>query len=244
MRDHLLDLVEHTFDLGCIDLVKITGTAKDTVISGMDAANRTVVLEANFLSPVPEFIGMFGMPNLAKLKILLNIQEYRENAKISVITQERNGENAPVGLHFENATGDFKNDYRFMTAEIVAQALKTAKFRGANWNIEFEPTIAGIQRLKMQAQANAEEPNFQVSTRGDLLKFSFGDHSTHAGEFVFHAGITSALKRSWAWPVKQIISILDLTGDKVMRISDDGAMQITVNSGIAEYNYILPAQSK
>jgi Cu2+-containing amine oxidase len=52
------------------------------------------------------------------------------------------------------------------------------------------------------------------------------------------------LKHSWSWPVKQIIGILDLTGDKVMRISDDGATQITVNSGLAEYNYILPAQSK
>jgi hypothetical protein len=29
-----------------------------------------------------------------------------------------------------------------------------------------------------------------------------------------------------------------------MRISDDGAAQITVDSGIAVYNYILPAQSK
>ena len=28
MRDHLLDLVEHTYDLGVIDLVKITGTDK------------------------------------------------------------------------------------------------------------------------------------------------------------------------------------------------------------------------
>jgi hypothetical protein len=29
-----------------------------------------------------------------------------------------------------------------------------------------------------------------------------------------------------------------------MRITDQGAMQITVDSGLAEYNYILPAQSK
>jgi hypothetical protein len=29
-----------------------------------------------------------------------------------------------------------------------------------------------------------------------------------------------------------------------MKISDAGAMQITVDSGVAEYNYILPAQSK
>jgi hypothetical protein len=243
MRDHLLDLVEHTFDLGCIDLVKITGTAKETLIAGM-AEDRSVVVEGRFLAPVPEFIGTFGMPNLSKLKILLNLAEYRENATITVIRQERNGEQAAVGLNFKNAAGDFKNDYRFMTSEIVAEKLKTVKFKGANWHIEFEPTIAGIQRLKMQAQANAEESNFMAKTDGTDLKFSFGDHSTHAGEFVFQHNITGTLKHAWSWPVKQIISILDLTGDKVMRISDDGATQITVNSGIAEYNYILPAQRK
>jgi hypothetical protein len=243
MRDYLLDLVEHTHDLGCIDLVKITGTAKETMIDGI-AEDRSVVVQGRFLTPVADFIGTFGMPNLVKLKILLNLQEYRENADITVRRQERNGEQAPVGLHFKNPAGDFKNDYRFMTAEIIAEKLKTAKFRGANWNIEFEPTIAGIQRMKMQAQANAEESTFQTRTEGGDLKFMFGDHSTHAGEFVFHPGVTGELKRAWAWPVKQVISILDLTGDKTVRISDDGAAMITVNSGIAEYNYILPAQTK
>jgi hypothetical protein len=29
-----------------------------------------------------------------------------------------------------------------------------------------------------------------------------------------------------------------------MKIADVGAMMITVDSGVAEYNYILPAQSK
>lgn len=243
MKDHLLDLVEHTFDLGCIDLVKITGTSTETVIDGM-AEDRSVVVQAKFLAPVPEFVGTFGMPNLNKLKILLNLQEYRENAQISVTRQQRNGEDAPVGLHFRNATGDFKNDYRFMTSEIIAEKLKTAKFRGANWHIEFEPTVASIMRLKMQSQANAEEATFQAKTDGTDLKFFFGDHSTHAGEFVFHPGVNGVLKHAWSWPKAQIISILDLTGDKIMRISDDGAAQITVNSGIAEYNYILPAQRK
>ena len=243
MRDHLLDLVEHTFDLGCIDLVKITGTAKETLIDGL-AEDRSVVVQGRFNAPVADFIGTFGMPNLAKLKILLNLGEYRENATITVTRQERNGEQAPVGLNFKNAAGDFKNDYRFMTSEIVAEKLKTVKFKGANWNIEFEPTIGGIQRLKMQAQANAEEPTFQAKTNGKDLQFVFGDHSTHAGEFVFQPDVGGTLKRAWAWPVKQFIGILDLTGDKVVRISDEGAAQITVNSGIAEYNYILPAQSK
>jgi hypothetical protein len=132
-----------------------------------------------------------------------------------------------------------------MTPEVINEKLKTAKFRGATWNYEFVPTVAGIQRLKMQALANAEEPNFTVRCDGKELRFMFGDHSTHAGDFVFHhLDSKYTLKRTWQWPVKQVISIFDSVGDKVVRISDDGAMQITVDSGIAEYSYILPAHSK
>ena len=243
MRDHLLDLVEHTHELGCIDLVKITGDETETVIDGT-AEDRSVVVHGKFLVPVADFVGTFGMPNLAKLKVLLNLQEYRENADIAVVRQDRAGTVMPVGLHFKNSTGDFKNDYRFMTSEIVTEKMKTPKFRGVTWHIEFEPTVASIMRLKMQASANAEELNFQAKTDGTDLKFYFGDHSTHAGEFVFQSGVSGSLKRAWSWPVKQFISIMDLTGDKIVKISDDGAAQITVNSGIAEYSYILPAQSK
>ena len=131
-----------------------------------------------------------------------------------------------------------------MASEIVNDKLKTAKFKGVNWHIEFEPSVASIMRLKMQMSANVEEPNFQAKIENGDLKFFFGDHSTHAGNFVFQAGVTGTLKRAWSWPATQVSSILGLTGDKIMRISDDGAAQITVDSGIAVYNYILPAQSK
>ena len=240
MRDHLLDLVEHTHDLGVIDLVKITGDDKTTVIGGL-AEDRSVVVEGAFAQPHADFIGTFGMPNLSKLKILLNLQEYRENAQLS-LTRKDSG--SADGINFVNATGDFKNNYRFMAAEIVNEKLKTVKFKGVTWHIEFTPTVAAIQRLKMQAQANAEEINFQARTENGDLKFSFGDHSTHSGNFVFHPGVTGTLKRAWSWPIKTVIGILDLTGDKTFRISDDGAAQITVDSGLAVYNYILPAQSK
>jgi hypothetical protein len=243
MRDYLLDLVEHTFDLGCIDLIKISGDSKTTVIDGI-AEDRSVVVQGKFSTPIQEFEGVFGMPNLSKLKILLNLPEYKDNAEITVTHQNRNGEEAPVGLHFKNQAGDFQNDYRFMTSEIIAEKLKTFKFKGANWNVDFEPTLAGIQRLKMQAQANSEEELFRCETNGSDLKFIFGDHSTHAGEFVFHSPVNGQIKRSWAWPVAHVISILNCNGDKVYKISDDGASQITVNSGIAEYHYIIPAQTK
>ena len=240
MRDHLLDLVEHTYDLGCIDLVKITGSTEDTAIFGI-AEDRSVIVEGKFTNPVADFTGTFGMPNLSKLKVLLNLGEYKEDAKLS-ITKKDTG--VPDGINFENKTGDFKNNYRFMASEIVNEKAKNVKFKGVTWHVEFEPTNSAIQRLKMQAQANAEELNFQAKTENGDLKFVFGDHSTHSGNFVFHPGVQGQLKRAWSWPIKTVISILDLTGDKTFKISDDGAAQITVDSGLSTYTYILPAQSK
>jgi hypothetical protein len=240
MRDYLLDLVEHTHDLGCIDLIKITGTDKETDIFGI-AEDRSVIVEGKFTNPVPEFMGLFGMPNLSKLKILLNLQEYKEDAKLS-LTKRADG--APDGINFENKAGDFKNNYRLMASEVVTEKAKAVKFRGATWNVEIEPTVGAIQRLKMQAQANSEEPTFQVKTDNGDLKFAFGDHSTHSGNFVFESGVTGQLKRGWSYPVVQVISILNLTGDKTMRFSDEGVAEITVNSGLAVYNYKIPAQSK
>jgi hypothetical protein len=239
MREYLLDLVSHTYELGSVDIIKITGDKKSTVINAM-AEDRSVVIEGQFITPSADFIGTFGMPNLNKLKILLNLQEYKENAKLS-LTRRSSGE--PDGINFENKSGDFKNNYRFMSEELVSEKLKTPKFRGVNWHIEFVPTVTAIQRLKMQAQANSEQTNFQAKTEGKDLKFFFGDHSNHAGNFVVQSDVGGVLKHSWSWPVKTVIGILDLTGDKVFKISDDGAAMITVDSGLAVYNYILPAQT-
>jgi len=243
MKDFLQDLVAHTHNLGFLPLIKISATNKETVVESM-AEDRSVILNAKSKDPVDGLDGVFGMPNLNKLDIHLKCPEYKENATIKVVTQQRNGEEIPTGLHFQNSTGDFENDYRFMNQDIIAEKMKTVKFKGAKWDIEFNPTVASIQRLKFQAAAHTEEQTFQVSTDGTSLVFKFGDASTHAGSFTFQSGISGKLKQTWSWPVAQVQSILNLAGDKTMRIADAGAMQITVDSGITEYEYILPAQSK
>ena len=243
MKDILQDLVAHTHSLGFLPLVKISSDKKETTIESM-AGDRSVILQAKTHNPVEKFEGVFGMPNLNKLDLHLKCPEYKEGASIEIVKQQRNGEEVPSGLRFENTTGDFSNDYRFMNAEIINESLKTVKFKGAQWDIELVPAVSSIQRLKFQAQAHTEETVFQVSTKDDNLIFSFGDASTHAGSFIFQSGIKGKLKQTWAWPVNQIMSILNLSGDITMRIADVGALQITVDSGLAEYNYILPAQAK
>ena len=240
MKDNLQDLIQYTHGLGVIELIKVNGTDKQTVISAI-AEDKSVVVEGTFKNPSADFIGTFGMPNLGKLKTILGFDDYDEHAKISVTT---NKDDVPTAIHFETKAGDFVNDYRLMAKAVVEDKVKEVKFKGAAWNVEFEPTVAGIMRLKKQAQANSEEVHFTAKTDKGDLKVYFGDPSTHSGNFVFHPGVSGTLGRAWQWPVKVFLAIMDLPGEKTVRISDQGAAEVTVDSGLATYRYLLPANSK
>ena len=188
------------------------------------------------------------MPNLDKLALHLKNPEYQKNSKLTITEQDRNGVTIPTGIHFENEAGDFQNDFRFMSTEIINEKLKSVKFKGASWDVEFTPSLAAITRMKLQSAAHSEETTFTIKVEetggvNDVL-FYFGDANTHAGKFVFETGVTSTMKHPWTYPVAQVQAILNLDGQATMSLSDQGAMQITVDSGLGTYSYILPAQSK
>jgi hypothetical protein len=185
------------------------------------------------------------MPQLEKLRYLVDGNEYQEDSKIDLMTADRNGETIPVGLHFENKTGDFKNDYRFMNSDIINEKLKTVKFRGVNWHVEVSPTVSAVQRFQFQAGANTEHTTFVAKTDGDKLVFTFGDQSSHAGEFVFATGVTGKITKAWSWPVAPVLAILKIAdaNNATISFSNEGAMQIMLDSGIATYKYIIPAQA-
>lgn len=244
MKDFLQDLIQNTHGLGIVELVKITGTDALTKVEAI-AEDRSVIISGTYKTPVADVIGVFGMPNLGKLKTILGFsEEYDENASISMVREVKDGQDIPTTIHFETKNKDFINDYRLMTKEIVENKVKTVTFKGASWDVEFEPTAASILRLKRQASANSEETTFSTKTEKGNLKVFFGDPSTHSGNFVFQTDVSGTLSKSWDWPVKVFLSIMDLPGDKTVKISDQGATEITVDSGLATYTYILPAHAK
>ena len=244
IKDILKDIVAHTYPIG-LDLVKITGDTTSTTIEGI-TDKKEVILQAVANSTIKEFEGTFGLPDLGKLDHHLKNKEYGDNANITVVWEERNGgESLPSIIRFENAEGDYKNDYKVMVTNLINEKIKCVKFKGSGvWQVEFEPSITSINRFKLQDAANSDESLFMVKTEGDALKFYFGDASTHEGNFTFHSGVTGKLKQNWTYPIKCFLGILNLDGDKTVKFSDDGVALIVVNSGIASYTYYIPAQTK
>ena len=245
MIDILKDIVKHTHGLGFLDLVKISGSTEATAIDSM-AEDRSVILQGSFHKPQTEMSGTFGMPQLGKLDIHLKCPEYKDKANITVLSGERAGATVPTGIHFENEKGDFKNDYRFMNAEIINEKLKTVKSKGVKWDVEIEPTVASVQRFNFQATANTEHNSFVVRTEDGNLIFTFGDQASHGGEFVFATDVEGTLNKGWSWPVGQVLQILKLSDSAkvTLHFSNQGAMQVSVDSGLGKYQYIIPAQAQ
>jgi hypothetical protein len=244
MFDHLKDIVQHTYGLGVISMIKVTGDATSTAINAFDQATKTVVLNAEFKAPIAEFVGVFGMPNLDRLNTILNIPEYKEGSKITVASQkDTEGTDVPASINFENKGGDFKNSYRFMSTAVINDQLKNVKMKPVKWGVEIAPTALSIQKLKFQAMAHSDATTFSSKTENGELKFFFGEASSHAGSFTF-ATTSGSLSKQLNWPVAVVNSILSLPGDKTFKISDDGVAEITVDSGLAVYHYMLPAQTK
>lgn len=244
MKDILKELVLYTKKLGFINLIKITGTDKDVTINAI-ADNKTVIVNGLMKQPVAGFDGVFGMPNLGKLDTILNLDVYDETSNITVQPKiEDDGTSAPGTIHFETVNKDFVNDYRLMSKSVVSEQIKSVIFNGTVWNVEFEPTIVGIQRLRRQSQANSEEESFMTKTENGDLKIYFGDHSTHSGNFIFQHSVNGTLNKSWRWPIKEFLAIVDLPGDKKIRFSDQGACEIVIDNGTSVYQYLFPAQTK
>lgn len=240
MKFFLQDLIAHTHTLGLLPILKVISSDESTVVESL-SAEREVKLDAFTHSPIREFNGTFGLTNLNKLDFLLKCPEYKENAQLTVQHREIDGEPSPIGLHFQNAFGDFQNDYRFINKHIISEKIKKPlSLMTIDYNFSFAPSKASIQRLKHQAAVHTEETLFNTDIVDNNLVFSFGNDSTHAGSFIFHSDVNYKFKNNWEWPIAPILDILSLDGDITMSISDSaGAMQITVVSGIATYNYLL-----
>jgi len=243
MKSILMDIVAHTHKLGFLNTVRIVGTEESTMIESV-ADDRSVILFGQTIEPQENMTGVFGMPQLEKLRYLLDCKEYQDDATIELVMAQRNDETIPVGIHFENKDGDFTNDYRFMNEEYLSKKMKAVEFIEPNWDLELSPSLNSINRFQYQVGANSDNTTFLAKTEDDQLKFTFGDNTTHGGEFVFSSEITGKLRQSCAWPVAPVLSLLKLANSNKtsMSFSNKGVMQITLDSGIAVYRYIIPAK--
>lgn len=241
MRDYLLDIVKHTLPLGAFTQLRFDCHSDTTDISAKDVDDQ-LVLKAQTHAPIPEFVETFGVPNLSLLNTLLNIPEYDESASIKLVTKKSDDAVIPLNIHFENSAGDFKNDFRLMSKRVI-ENLQPLLDMQVTLPVQFVPSVSSITRLKYQVSAHPDEKNVQFDVSNGEVHATVGDASTHSGSFMFHSGVDSSANYSFVVPSNFVLGALNMDGDKTIHLGELGTM-ITVDSGLARYDYIIPLLSK
>jgi len=242
MRDYLLDIIKHTLPLNAFSQLKVQtqdGVSKITATEG----ERAVVLMAKTHTAIPEFADTFGIPNLNLMNTLLNIPEYDDTASITVQTKDDGENKIPFNIHFKNAAGDFKNDFRLMSRKIIESLEPELSMNVRQWPVKFVPGSGAVQRLKYQSTAHPEERVVEFTVKDGKILASVGDASSHSGNFVFHDGIDENANYTIVVPIHYVMGILNMVGDKTMQAGDLGLM-ISVDSGLVNYDYVIPMVTK
>jgi len=258
--NYLRDIVKYTTKLGA-NSVKISGDNGVVTVEACDETNKTVVIKGTLIKPSPDLEGICGLSDLEWLTSYVNAYKHKDDVA-TVIRKEKtfnqqmndsdgnalvdeNGEvktesitkNMIEEIHFARGT-QMKNQYRVMDTRLLPEQ---PKFGGLPWAIEIEPTKQAIDLLSTQSGFGVET-EFGVVTDENTLYLTFG--SSAVIEFAYD--VEGTLDKPWRWETKRVLDILKLSNDAEckMGFSDKGAMQITLNSGLAEYNYIVPAKAK
>jgi len=250
MKDILLDIITHTHSLGVLPMLRldIDDDSKVQICSNTDD-KATCIMLANMHQPVTEFVAgrTIGMSNLEKLNLLLRNPEYEKDGIITVVNGERNGENVSHTIDFKNAGGDFQNNYRLVGRNIVESKYTVPVFKGANWECEFTPSVAAINRMKLMTSVHNEENLVQIGTKETGgkhdLYLSWGDENTHAGNFVFQENVGCEIKFN-SYISEILLKVLSLTGDITMSVTGNGLLKFRIDTGLGEYEYYFPAQAK
>jgi hypothetical protein len=126
--------------------------------------------------------------------------------------QTRNGTDVPSEIAFDSGHGHQSN-YRFMSKEIVDQQIQIPVFKGATYDLEYEPTQKNLQDLTyFSGILSSYESSFSTVCKDNKLYFSIGSNSSDRALVPIADKVTCKISSNWKWPLSSILAILKLSG--------------------------------
>lgn len=241
--DILKDVNKYVHGIGILPAVRVIQN-KDSVTLQSVGPDKQIIVHATSKMKFSDDETIFGLGQLGQLSSLLNCPEYEENAVIK-LGKDASGQLSKID--FANSAGDFTNSYRLMSKQLLDTLMPELKFLGSKWSMEFTPALNSVKRFNLQSAANPDETSFVIRAVNDTLEISFGTPATHSGKFVFAEGVKGKFGADCAFPITVFQKILNLSASAntaTIKLTDQGLMCVQLDSGLVDYQYLIPALSK
>lgn len=273
MLDYLKDIVKHVNGLG-IETIKITGDDGNVSIDGIDGDKSIIVKgqlkkEVKDLNGVcgldrldllEKIIKFYDQKDdvltVTRTEKTFNVESRDDNGEVitdsngDVVTEEKT-EDIIDQLIFFRPNPKVQNNYRVIDRRMIPSQ-HTLKIT-PDWDIEFQPTKNAIDMFSSQASIGVDEYfGFVTSVDDEDGKNKLYAQMGQAGNealLEFHNNISddAEFKKSWMWPIDHVLKILKLGengAETKISLLDKGLLKITLDTGLASYDYILPAKSR
>ncbi len=244
IRDFMQDVLRHTHGLGMFEMVKIDGAMDLTEIQTMDQ-NKTVIVKGRTHNPQADLVdSTIGLSSMNILDGLLKYEGFADaDATVQIETQQRNGEDVPVEIKFQDQSGTDAN-YRFTLADVVNTQLPDIKFKGADNDVTIVPTAKNLKDLSyFTGVLGSLEDSFTPKTENGKLYFYIGGVGSNRTKILISEIPGGEITNDLSWNLSTVLKILRL-GDNAnitLGINNKGLIKIVVDSGMCEYTYLLPA---
>lgn len=243
MKDNIQDLVKNVINTGFFEKIKVTADSKGVLLEAMEK-EKEVILKGSFVSPIEGLEGGFGLSNLSLLVHIANDPEFNSpDTKVDVTYESKNGEKVPTELAYVNKSKSYIN-YRFMAKELVPDQ---PKFIEPTWDVVIKPSKSNVQQFTWAANGlGAYEQYFIPKIQDGQLKFFIGEDNaaSQRGGVTFATDLKEKFDGQHKWKISHMQSVLKLTdsAECEMAFSTKGVIQVTVNTGVGSYKFLLPAK--
>lgn len=242
IKDVLKDVLKHTHNLGIFEAARISGTTGETSLDSI-GGERTVVLNGKLHNPVPDFADhVLGFSRMGVLQGYVQYPGFdAEDSTVKTVFKDRNGENVPEEILFQDSVGN-KANYRLLSQSIIDSLLGDIAFKGAEFDLDVVPTSKNIKDLSyFNGVMGSYEPNFIPATEDGALYFHIGHEGSDRTKIMVSNNVDGEIKTENSWPLDIVLKIMRLgeSGTCVMSINSAGLLRIVVDSGLGEYTYYL-----
>lgn len=244
LKDSLLDIVKVVSVLP-FEIVKVVGNEGEVTLQSklQDDTSGAVVFTGKLKTPQPEFDGVFGLSNISMLVGLTNVEAFKDKDASVKIKRLTKGElSYAEEITFEK-DGFGKASYRLTGEKAIPAQMKA--IAAIQWDVEVDQPLKSKigQFAQIAGIYSTQETRFSVKTENRQLKFLIGDETsaTHKAQVVFAEAVTGNIKPNHTWNVAGILNVLKLgnSANTTMKISNQGILQIEVDTGIGVYTYIF-----
>jgi len=248
VKDSFKDILRHTHGLSFISDAKITGDSEEGVtrIEAM-GENRSVVLIGELTNKLDALdTHIVGLHRMGVLNGYINGPMFdTKDASIDIVKQNRGGNDIPTEIKFNSNSGHTAF-YRFM-GEDAAKEIQIPVFKGSTWDVTIEPTKQNLQDMTFfSGILGAYEPTFEVNLVDGELTFNIGTGASDRSVVPIASKVEGELTTKHHFPLAEVLSILKLSENEkcTMQFAEVGCIQLTIDSGIGTYKYIIPAKMR